>query len=365
MLLERWTANPPADFLTKFEVWIQIANIPMNFYTAKTMFELAKAVGQPEEIAYDPKRSQKTEFVRARVTFDISKPARDFKDLNLPTGERVVIEYKYEKLRKKCFHCLRLTHEKSSCPQLRKSQPRGNPYLRASLEARRNINSVLLTAPVTTNKALEAPPGFSPLLPGPSREGQKSNLRLVTHVEDADKLVRIERVQQSTREATDESMVKLPVFTTHLDKGKGHVFGFEDSSDRLKRRNINNERPIFSAPGQNPFGDSDTENSTTHSFPLTAPTRVPTVFRLGSGTQALTSGNSMTGRKYRRRPQAWKRRPRSNISTPTENGLLQENTIKEGMSKRKAGPPSVSSPSKSPKPSEKTVASSLKPLQSQ
>ena len=121
MLLEHWTASPPPDFLTKFEVWIRIRNIPHNYYTIETMEELAKAIGKVREIAYDPKVSQRSDYIRAKVLFDTFKPARDEKVLNIKDADPVIISYEYEKIRKKCFHCYQLTHEKPQCPMLKKN----------------------------------------------------------------------------------------------------------------------------------------------------------------------------------------------------------------------------------------------------
>lgn len=33
MLLEWWIPTPPKDFLTSFDVWVRIRNIPVNHYT--------------------------------------------------------------------------------------------------------------------------------------------------------------------------------------------------------------------------------------------------------------------------------------------------------------------------------------------
>lgn len=55
MVLERWTANPPEDFLQSMMIWIRIRHIPVNFFTSETMYKLASEVGMVEEIAYDPK----------------------------------------------------------------------------------------------------------------------------------------------------------------------------------------------------------------------------------------------------------------------------------------------------------------------
>ncbi|XP_013601493.1 uncharacterized protein At4g02000-like [Brassica napus] len=101
MVLERWNPNPPKDFLTSFEVWIHIRNIPVIYYTTDTMYELASKIGKVEEIAYDPKVSHKTEYVRAKITFNTESPALDAKNLIIPSDETVMIHYEYEKVHKK------------------------------------------------------------------------------------------------------------------------------------------------------------------------------------------------------------------------------------------------------------------------
>ena len=109
-------------------------------------------------IAYDPKSSQKTEYIRAKVLFSADNPAFEAKNLNLPSEEVVVIEYDYEKIHKRCFGCRRLTHEKSMCPyskQTLQKQPQ------KMLEKIPNAP----TEVVPTLNRLEGPPGFPPLFP--------------------------------------------------------------------------------------------------------------------------------------------------------------------------------------------------------
>lgn len=105
LLLERWCPSPPRDFLTSLEVWIRIRNIPVEHYTTGTMFTLAKKIGHVEEIAYNPKVSQTTDYIRAKVTLDVENPAYEAKNLHLPSGEITVITYEYEKIHKRCFSC--------------------------------------------------------------------------------------------------------------------------------------------------------------------------------------------------------------------------------------------------------------------
>lgn len=118
MLLDRWVPSPPANFLASVDVWVRIYHIPVNHYNIDTMDFLASKIGHVIEIAYDPKMSQKEAFIRAHIRLDIQRPALPSKVLNLPRGGSVVIEFEYEKLRKRCHHCYRLTHERPDCPLL-------------------------------------------------------------------------------------------------------------------------------------------------------------------------------------------------------------------------------------------------------
>ncbi|ESQ52135.1 hypothetical protein EUTSA_v10017646mg [Eutrema salsugineum] len=199
MLLEWWTPSPPRDFLTMVDVWIQISKIPVNYYKLETMDFLADKVGKVIEIAYDPKASQKEAFIRAHVRLDIANPAICEKVLTLPTGEQVLIEYAYEKLRKRCFHCQRLTHER---------------------------------------------PAFA--------------IQYISHSNDTERNARILRVQQALESDLDTTSVKMPKLTTDLQKDKGHVFGFEDHHRAAKKRNLFMDRSVVS---ETVFNDQEGSSS--------------------------------------------------------------------------------------------------------
>ncbi|VVB11366.1 unnamed protein product [Arabis nemorensis] len=40
------------------------------------------------------------------------------RDIQLPSGEVLPVELKYEKLEKYCFSCFSLTHDEENCPKL-------------------------------------------------------------------------------------------------------------------------------------------------------------------------------------------------------------------------------------------------------
>ena len=65
------------------------------------MFTLASEIGKVEEIAYDLKVSQTKDYIRALITFDVDKPAKATRKLNVPSGGALTIEFEYEKIHKR------------------------------------------------------------------------------------------------------------------------------------------------------------------------------------------------------------------------------------------------------------------------
>lgn len=83
------------------EIWIRIRHIPTIFFTEATMFTLASEIGKVEEIAYDLKVSQTKDYIRALITFNVDKPAKATRKLNVPSGGALTIEFEYEKIHKR------------------------------------------------------------------------------------------------------------------------------------------------------------------------------------------------------------------------------------------------------------------------
>ncbi|XP_024009554.1 uncharacterized protein LOC112084588 [Eutrema salsugineum] len=83
---ERWEEQPSSESLQFVPIWVQIRNIPINHYTEEAITALGDLVGLVTEIAFDPTKAQNKEFVRVKVKFDVSKPLRQSKVINLPKG---------------------------------------------------------------------------------------------------------------------------------------------------------------------------------------------------------------------------------------------------------------------------------------
>ncbi|XP_018473791.1 uncharacterized protein At4g02000-like [Raphanus sativus] len=120
MALDRWVECPPSNFLQTAPVWLRISNIPVNYFTIKTIDAVAGAIGYVKEIEWDPEKPLLQNYVRVQVVLDLNLPVREKKSLTLPKGGgTAMIDVEYERIRKKCFHCFRLSHEKQVCPVLK------------------------------------------------------------------------------------------------------------------------------------------------------------------------------------------------------------------------------------------------------
>ena len=116
VLMERWVETPPSDYLGFLPVWIRLQNIPVNHYTHATIATIASRVGKIIDFPFDEDQAQSRDFVRVQVSLDVSKPLRNYKEIQTPNGSLVKIRVDYERIRKRCFYSQRLTHDKSRCP---------------------------------------------------------------------------------------------------------------------------------------------------------------------------------------------------------------------------------------------------------
>lgn len=67
-------------------------------------------------MAFDPSKSQSKGFERVRILFDVSRSLRNTKAVTERYGETVQVGIEYERMRKRCYQCLRLIHDKQRCP---------------------------------------------------------------------------------------------------------------------------------------------------------------------------------------------------------------------------------------------------------
>jgi len=122
IIVDRWYEHPPDDYLRFMPLWVQIWNIPVNYYTEKAITKLGDLIGEVKEVVFNPDLHQAQKFVRVKVLFDVSRPLKRSKVINFKHGESATVKFHYERIQKRCYECQRLTHEKDMCPLLIKAR---------------------------------------------------------------------------------------------------------------------------------------------------------------------------------------------------------------------------------------------------
>ncbi|KAG7586642.1 Reverse transcriptase zinc-binding domain [Arabidopsis thaliana x Arabidopsis arenosa] len=362
MVLERWVEKPPEDYLKILPLWIRLRNIPVNYYTVETFEEIAETIGQVLTVAFDPLKPQSKGYVRVQILFDVNKPLWNSKEVELPTGETVSIGIEYERVRKRCFQCQRLIHDRTRCPfnpQNRQSHATGGikainngPGI-SSLQLK--SNDPLFGVLTNDDVGIDAVTGR----PKISKEVLDEMRSYLSVSDPTEKQARIDRVRKSVWNLEGDpkgqkTLLRLEPateITTDINKGKGLVFDFDIKKDSAN--NAAGEKLLASAikagndskrfgPLQSP--QPELPASTLHFGPCS------TVFE--SGGHASSSGTSATLKKYRRRPSQHKRKAQANkdardtrkteliyrekVKHDGEAGLnLKRKAVEEGLSSPK------------------------------
>lgn len=238
LAIDRWVENPPEDYLQYINIWVQIRNIPVNHYTSEAITALGEIVGEVKVVAFDPDKPQVQDYVRVQVRFNVSRPLRKSKVIDLKDGGSTVIYFNYERVQKRCYECQRLIHEKDVCPLL--------------IKKRKDVELLRRQRGLQENMEIEMFLKSDDPLFGVLSEDQvgicKSNGRRKINQEvldemrryllvanEEDKLVRIDRVRSSVAEVEKDpikrkTVLRLeaePAITKQLDKGKGRVFDLD------------------------------------------------------------------------------------------------------------------------------------------
>ncbi|WZY85207.1 hypothetical protein YC2023_031591 [Brassica napus] len=184
-----------------------------------------------------------------------------------------------------------------------------------------------------SSQHLSVPPRFAPLFPELPIEERNAAMLYISHSDATERQARILRVQQSLAPGFVEPTVVKPIISHDLNKGKGHVFVFQENDRPLKRSSTmtdvpgNYERSPLRAHSNSNYDSSDHEASSA-SFPPG-----PTGFLMGSSAGNPPPGTRSEGRKNRRRPQRWKRINKPHLlaaSVPDKDGSdtgLRERTV--------------------------------------
>lgn len=238
LAIDRWMEKPPPDYLQFIPIWVQIRNIPINYYTEEVITALGDIVGKTIEVAFDPEKPQCQEYVRVLVRFDVSRPLRKTKVVILPEGGSSIVYYNYERIQKRCYECQRLNHEKVKCPILvRKRQGLAAERRQRILEEKEAAVKFIANDDPLFGVLREDQVGICKETGrrkiAPEVLDEMRRYLMMTNGED--KCIRIDRIRTSVADAEKDPIKQktvlrlepMPTFTKDIDKGKGVVFDFD------------------------------------------------------------------------------------------------------------------------------------------
>lgn len=355
---ERWVENPPVDFLQFIPLWVRIRNIPVNYFTTPAITALGELVGQVTEVAFDPDKPLSRDFVRVKVRFDVSKPLRRSKVINLDNGATANIIFDYERIQKRCYSCQRLTHEQNVCPLLIKKY-------QDLADTRKATGFIPL--PKKANIISESDPLFGVL-----REDQvginpaNGRLRIAKDVLEGmrqylliangeERKLREFKVRNSVAEVEKDPIAQktilrlesLPLISRDVNKGKGIVFDYDsaasstisapvlDSGKKLLASAIRAEETRSWSPAYTlspPVIDDE------FAISLVSPFKFGSTAYRGGFSEATPSGTKPIKKRQRKRPYISRRTPKS----LSDSLFVVETTKSVGLSegqvkKRKVG----------------------------
>ncbi|KAH0928275.1 hypothetical protein HID58_014002, partial [Brassica napus] len=196
--------------------------------------------------------------------------------------------------------------EKIRCPLLRKGVLSGHKTVPAQSSNAGKIVEVTVKPHDRVNFG-EGPPGFPPLFPELSKQDNIMALQYISHADETERMARIQRVRQGIEDSKTESSIRLMRITGEVDKGKGHVFNYLDTTTQSLQNHPLRDDPQRQQQRKR-LGDEEAESSYSPLSIVSAPVQVPTVFRLGPSSEGRVAGNQNHGKAPRKRPQSWKRK---------------------------------------------------------
>lgn len=275
------------------------------------------------EVAFDPEKSQVTEFVRVRVRFDVSKPVRRAKKITFKEGT-VNILYDFERIQKRCFFCQRLTHEQENCPL--KAKDLQDKKLAAKQKGKGEVaakEKVIKESDPLFGVVEENQVGLDPST-GRERiakeviEGMRQYLLVAN---GAELLIRKERIKKSLMDLSNDpigqkTMLRLepyPVVSSDINKEKGVVFNYgdnlnpqqmQDSLQKCQSQLVSGVSSLV-VSGQSSFLGQDVfqPGEETRSFKMFPPSfnEIPTVYKAGLFEAGPSSGLFLKNGKPRKR----------------------------------------------------------------
>ncbi|KAM0930691.1 hypothetical protein ACQ4PT_000790 [Festuca glaucescens] len=100
---------------TKAELWVRFHDVPVDHFSATSVYALAAAIGEP--VNCDLRHTSSADFLRARIRVDITRPLQRSVVVKLENGDQESVSVEYEGVPSLCSSCRILGHPADRCPR--------------------------------------------------------------------------------------------------------------------------------------------------------------------------------------------------------------------------------------------------------
>jgi len=172
----RWEVNMAFEYLSNIDLWVQMFGIPLLYVCEENVVEIAHGLGEIISLDFHDATTTQIAYIRVRIRFDITDCIRFFQRITFDSGETALIRFQYERLRRICSSCFRLTHHRNFCPY-QQPEPRSlvrgptnnltrtrregvcthNEYHRSSLNSQSHMSENSFPAPLEPPPRVAAP----------------------------------------------------------------------------------------------------------------------------------------------------------------------------------------------------------------
>ncbi|XP_056843353.1 uncharacterized protein LOC130495835 [Raphanus sativus] len=341
MAIERWVEHPPVNYLQTAAIWVRFKNLPANYLTTKTMDIVADGIGHVEVIEFDPGKPLLNDNVCVQVRLDLNLPLRDKKSVTLPGGRIEYVDVEYERVRKKCFHCFRLSLEKQKCPLFQGCRNRGKGIVNRQIVTEGQSSSHRqhhndLAEKLMPLLAPTIPPGFEnpSTMVAPEVFEQMQIYMSVSDPEE--RRLREAKMRKTLNELSNDPVAQrsclrlemAPKVTAAVSKDRGKVFDYS----RVQETHLTDISVVSAKKNDNVLLNKGYNVQYQEDVILEELTeRDPAV-----GGFVMGSNDQLDGDRSSRSGNSWKRRKQGSRNVAQSPMALKNRDREEGSGKRKA-----------------------------
>ena len=139
--------------------------IPLIYVCEETVMEIAQELGEIVHLDFHEATTTQIAYIRVRVRFGITDRLRFFQRIIFDSGETATIIFQYERLRRICSSCFRITHNREYCPYRQRphsiARERAmfrDTVMRSTMNSQSQMTEKSFPAPVTQPPRVAAPP---------------------------------------------------------------------------------------------------------------------------------------------------------------------------------------------------------------